>query len=69
LTISKCHVSEGRMLNMQSDMVKLSSEWARERERELEPMRTRENLWWALSHLLWEDDSQAVSPARIVGSS
>jgi hypothetical protein len=69
LTISKCHVSEGRMLNMQSDMVKLSSEWAREREREIESMRTRENLWWALSHLLWEDDSQAVSPARIVGSS
>jgi hypothetical protein len=26
LTISKCHVSEGRLLNMQSDMVKLSSE-------------------------------------------
>jgi hypothetical protein len=33
LTISKCHVSEGRLLNMQSDMVKLSFEWARERER------------------------------------
>jgi hypothetical protein len=26
LTISKCHVSEGRLLNMLSDMVKLSSE-------------------------------------------
>ncbi len=26
LTISKCHISEGRLLNMQSDMVKLSSE-------------------------------------------